>query len=301
MRTLILSDVHGNQVALQKVLDHAYRLFRPAEVWCLGDVVGYGPDPLPVWNTLRHEPVPPGGWLAGNHDWGLVNKLQIGRLLHINGFDQGLKLQNFRDKAAKVLLEHQNRLSANQEVMTHFLELPAMSHLRSGIYLSHGSFLADVERAITQYLVTARMHSPELSPDKMVVNLEKAANKRSETVYLAQPPALPKLFAFGHNHRPGLWRWQQGRWTPLDLQERHPLNDLQAAPICLNPGSVGFPRGGSGCPTYAFIDWEGDRQTPPFVAIQQVAYDVSAVRRKMERNPYNLLLDEPGFLVDARC
>jgi predicted phosphodiesterase len=301
MRTLILSDIHGNHDALQKVLDHAYNHFRPTEVWCLGDVVGYGPDPYLVWNTLRHEPIPAGGWLAGNHDWGLVDKLKMASLLTINGFDHGLKIQNFRDKAAEVLLEHQNRLSGNQEVMDHFFKLPVMSQVRSGIYLTHGSFLADTERAVTQYLVTARMQAPEMSPDRMASNLEKAASNDANGVNLNQPIMAPRLFAFGHNHIPGLWRWQQGRWQPLALQECYTLADLEAAPICLNPGSVGFPRNGSGCPTYAFIDWEGTVDALPFVTIQQVAYDTGPVRRKMQAKPYHFLLDEPGFLVEPHC
>lgn len=301
MRTLILSDIHGNRFALQKVLDHAYARFRPTEIWCLGDVAGYGPDPFPVWHTLRYEPIPLGGWLAGNHDWGLVNKLKMASLLTINGCDHGLKIQNFRDKAAQVLLDHQRRLSANADMISHFNGLPVMSHVRSGIYLTHGSFLSDTERAVTQYLVTARMQAPELPPDKMVANFQQAADKDEEHVYLAQPVTLPKLLAFGHNHIPGLWRWQEERWQPLELQVQHPLEDMQTTPICLNPGSVGFPRHGSGCPTYAFVDWEGTVDTPPFVTIQQVAYDVNLVRREMQRDPYHLLLDEPGFLVEPRC
>ncbi len=42
MRTLILSDIHSNLTALQAVLDDAAPFDR---VFCLGDVVGYGPDP----------------------------------------------------------------------------------------------------------------------------------------------------------------------------------------------------------------------------------------------------------------
>ena len=40
----VISDVHGNLEALQAVLDDLARI-RVAEVYCLGDLVGYGPNP----------------------------------------------------------------------------------------------------------------------------------------------------------------------------------------------------------------------------------------------------------------
>ena len=44
MRTLVISDVHGNLAALQAVLADPHDA-----VICLGDVVGYGPNPLPAY------------------------------------------------------------------------------------------------------------------------------------------------------------------------------------------------------------------------------------------------------------
>jgi predicted phosphodiesterase len=44
MRIAVLSDIHANRHAFEAVLDDVERL-EPDEVWCLGDVVGYGADP----------------------------------------------------------------------------------------------------------------------------------------------------------------------------------------------------------------------------------------------------------------
>lgn len=69
MRILVLSDLHGNSVALEKILTHA-----PAHqaVWCLGDVVGYGPAPNECVARLRGLNAL---CLAGNHDLGAVGKI----------------------------------------------------------------------------------------------------------------------------------------------------------------------------------------------------------------------------------
>ena len=66
MLVAVVSDIHSNLSALQAVLSDL-----PAvdEVWCLGDIVGYGPDPNECLQTilgLKHLAI------AGNHDWAAV-------------------------------------------------------------------------------------------------------------------------------------------------------------------------------------------------------------------------------------
>ncbi|MDP9382464.1 MAG: metallophosphatase family protein [Chloroflexota bacterium] len=62
MRFGVISDIHGNLVALQTVLE---RMGPVDQYWCLGDVVGYGPEPEECVQTLLdldHVVV------MGNHD-----------------------------------------------------------------------------------------------------------------------------------------------------------------------------------------------------------------------------------------
>ena len=63
MRYLILSDIHSNLTALNAALDAAKG--RWEEAVCLGDVVGYGPDPNEVIDRLRELKV---FAIRGNHD-----------------------------------------------------------------------------------------------------------------------------------------------------------------------------------------------------------------------------------------
>ncbi|MGH2519209.1 MAG: metallophosphoesterase family protein, partial [Chloroflexota bacterium] len=50
MRVGIISDVHSNLPALAAVLRDMGRV---DELWCLGDIVGYGPYPNQVVELLR--------------------------------------------------------------------------------------------------------------------------------------------------------------------------------------------------------------------------------------------------------
>ncbi len=69
MRILIISDIHSNLVALNTVLSEAGTFDR---LWCLGDVVGYGPEPNECIATLsKLDPL----CLAGNHDWVVTDRL----------------------------------------------------------------------------------------------------------------------------------------------------------------------------------------------------------------------------------
>ncbi len=45
MRIAIISDVHANLTALEAVLRHAEAQGSIDGLWCLGDTVGYGPQP----------------------------------------------------------------------------------------------------------------------------------------------------------------------------------------------------------------------------------------------------------------
>lgn len=63
MKVLVISDIHANLTALEAVLEEAGDA---DQIWCLGDVVGYGPDPNACVEVIRG--LPHGVCLRGNHD-----------------------------------------------------------------------------------------------------------------------------------------------------------------------------------------------------------------------------------------
>ena len=72
MRVLIISDIHANLAAFEAVLADAQGQWDI--IWCLGDLVGYGPDPNECVALLReHEHIS----LSGNHDWAVLGKLDV--------------------------------------------------------------------------------------------------------------------------------------------------------------------------------------------------------------------------------
>ena len=71
MRYLIVSDIHANIHAFDAVLGRASDFDK---IWCLGDVVGYGPYPNECIQKLQEFPHV---CVAGNHDWAALDRLDL--------------------------------------------------------------------------------------------------------------------------------------------------------------------------------------------------------------------------------
>jgi len=72
MRVLIISDIHANLAAFKAVLADAEGQWE--QIWCLGDIIGYGPNPNECVSLLQEQNHIS---LSGNHDWAALGKLDI--------------------------------------------------------------------------------------------------------------------------------------------------------------------------------------------------------------------------------
>src|SRR6478752_3676901 len=73
MKVAVVSDIHSNRQAFEAVLE-AVAGSDAEELWCLGDIVGYGADPdACVELARRHVAV----CLAGNHDMAVTGEIPL--------------------------------------------------------------------------------------------------------------------------------------------------------------------------------------------------------------------------------
>ena len=72
MRAIILSDIHANLTALEAVLAEAGNF---DAAWCLGDLVGYGPDPNECVERIRS--LPNLQCTIGNHDAASLKQIDV--------------------------------------------------------------------------------------------------------------------------------------------------------------------------------------------------------------------------------
>ncbi len=117
MRILVMSDIHANYTALEAVLKDAGNV---DETWCLGDLVGYGPDPNAVVEEVRD--IKNLTCLLGNHDVAVIGRMP---------------LETFNGDARKSLMHHEKVISASN--MDFMRSLPTKTKVRGEVTLAHGS------------------------------------------------------------------------------------------------------------------------------------------------------------------
>lgn len=285
--TLVISDIHSNPWALDAVIKHAREHFEPDELWALGDLFGYGPGPYAVWNKLTRLP-----WrltcLAGNHDWGILGELASSQVL------ENTYLGYFRVGAWKVIL-FQREILENQQTVFDFLKsIPVMASPRSGVYLAHGSFDEDLQQSVARYTNHFSMQDA-LTPQDFANRFWQAAARFPDKVWAKEcENCAPRLFFTGHTHLKKLWQWQgsESVWQEHAVEPGKRYS-LAEAPLFVNPGSVGFPRDPSGCPSYVFLDWEQQN-----LIFQNVPYKADALKNAMAVEPYDTLINDKQFFIE---
>ena len=74
MKYALMADIHANLAAFTAVLEDIDHRGGVDELWCLGDIVGYGPDPCQCIELLRQRKHI---CVVGNHDLAAIGKLPL--------------------------------------------------------------------------------------------------------------------------------------------------------------------------------------------------------------------------------
>jgi predicted phosphodiesterase len=127
MRILVLSDIHANFTALAAALDAVRDRWDGAV--CLGDVVGYGPDPNEVTSKIQELNAKT---IRGNHDKAATDLMET---------------DDFNPVAKAAVDWTRSRLSADN--WKWLSELPSGPLETSGIVLVHGAFQDEDEYVFT--------------------------------------------------------------------------------------------------------------------------------------------------------
>jgi predicted phosphodiesterase len=114
MRVLVISDIHANLTALEAVLDSAL----PYDtVWCLGDLVGYGPDPNECVELIRS--LPDLLCLIGNHDQAALDLIPLSRFNRDAGEVAAWTQQTLTEENKDYLRSLASKISLDQFTLAH--------------------------------------------------------------------------------------------------------------------------------------------------------------------------------------
>lgn len=215
-RIAIISDIHANREALDAVLADIPDV---DALYCLGDVVGYGPDPVYCIERLAEAGMP---CILGNHDEGLVQEGQL----------------DWFNAPARKALQWQ-RAQLDESHLTWLASLPR-SLVVDDMTLVHGA-PPDSNRT---YIEPDGKGTAEAMAD--VTTSFCAVGHTHVPVLLLQEARLWLLYR--RNWTPVLYG---DRNIVMSLRRR--------CPVLVNVGSVGQPRDGIPLAAYALIDREQRR------------------------------------------
>jgi diadenosine tetraphosphatase ApaH/serine/threonine PP2A family protein phosphatase len=212
----LISDIHSNLEALQAVLQDIEK-HHVQEIYCLGDIVGYGPNPRECVDLVMKCKVV----LLGNHDQGAM--------FDPEGFNPSAERAIFWTRAQ---LEAAGENRSQREKRWEFLaELPRTYRENSYLFV-HGS----ARNPLNEYVFPEDIYN----------------QRKMERIF-----ALVERYCFqGHTHVPGIFTealpedlYQFS--APDEIEYVHKLDNRKT--LC-NVGSVGQPRDGDWRACYVLLD-----------------------------------------------
>ena len=180
----IISDIHSNLEALQAVLDDV-KSQGITEIYCLGDVVGYGPNPRECIDLVMDHKIV----LLGNHDQGAM--------FDPDGFNPPAERAIFwtRDQ-----LESSAESRQDRERRWEFLAERPRSHREDGFLYVHGS----ARNPLNEYVFPEDIYN----------------QRKMERIF-----ALVERYCFqGHTHVPGIFTENLQFVSPEDVNGAYKLD-----------------------------------------------------------------------------
>ena len=243
-RLALISDIHGNEVALEAVLADIAQQGVDA-IYCLGDVVGYGPKPVEcmkrVLAVCSREHM-----IAGNHDHAAIHE-PIG----------------FNPRARKAALWTKEQIKpkwwnwGDKRRRWNWLRTLPTSFSEGEVLYVHASPRDHMEEYVLEE------HTRGLS----------LMGEDPQQLLRENFAMIQKVCFIGHTHRPGVITDDDYAWHSLpDIDYRWRLDERK---VIVNIGSVGQPRDRD--PRACYVLFDGDE-----IIWRRVRYDVDAVLKQFK-------------------
>lgn len=200
----LISDIHSNLAALTAVFRDIDSLGTVKRIYCLGDVIGYGPQPVECLDlvTTRCSLI-----LMGNHEHAV--------LYGAYGFNAEAK--RAIDWTREVL--QQIPSLARRKAVWHLLENLPVRHEFENVLLVHGS----PRDPVMEYVLESDLW-------------EGADESKMDEIF----QSFNRLCFVGHSHRPGVFTQDRCFLAGSELSNGYDLSDGNR--YLINVGSVGQPR-----------------------------------------------------------
>jgi predicted phosphodiesterase len=242
-RIAILADIHSNLAALEAVFEDMDREGSLDRIICLGDVVGYGPQPRECLDLLLTR-VQPTDIILGNHEAALLN-----REFFFNG--KNLTIEAYFHKSAREAINW-----TLKKLQVPDSKLPYQLDPKYEFLLHLPCEIQDEE---TLY-VHAMVDKEDML--KTILYIDENDNyKNAIRSFNYMKRHGIKLNFHGHHHVPGLWyienkKVQYNKFVRMNGYEKETeliLNFPRKMEALINVGSVGQPRDGDVRASYGIL------------------------------------------------
>ena len=265
MKQIILSDIHANIEALTSVLLAAEK---EGEItYCLGDIIGYGPNPSECLEVMRHySPL----IVMGNHETAVLHP--------------GMTAV-FNPEARKAIFWTTEHIFGEDWEQIRAFPLTRTVSCHSEPPVCHSEPFAPLKGKLREESRSLSfgdiilLHSSPVEPERWHY-LNSDEDLEANLRYLKDG----QVCFFGHTHIPGIYCLKDGRFSSLPIDQEVKLE--MGIRYLINVGSVGQPRDGD--PRAAYCVFDPDAKT---VAIRRVSYDFRLTQRKI------IDTDLPAFLA----
>ena len=264
MRCAIISDIHGNFDALERVIADAMSFGSLDAIWCLGDIVGYGPNPNECVRELRECEICGTAVyaVAGNHDRAATGKISIAEFNPDAATAARWTIKSLTPETRAYLDGLPVRLDGRAvPSLGDFTLVHGTPHDPVWDYMdSEAVALASLAEIGTPHCLVGHTHRAEYYALRTKDPSGQLPSNGHDDGYDDDGPASPQISVSAFDHG-----------TIVDLEP-----DVR---LIANPGSVGQPRDGLSSASYLLLETTDGGQTR--LQARRVEYNIDDVQRKM--------------------
>ncbi|MBX5455882.1 MAG: metallophosphoesterase family protein [Thermogemmatispora sp.] len=228
MRYAVFSDIHANLEALEAVLAKIDEISKEKpidQIWFLGDLVGYGPDPNACISLLRERT---DVIIAGNHDWAAVNKIDLDDFSAAARISAEWTAQQLTEEHREFLANLPERLDIGDVTLVHGSPYgPLWEYLTSEV-LAERSF----QYFSSRFCFVGHTHIPVIFQQPMSVNKADssgASGERAQETAFAATAAEADESSTGNSGSERSAPASLGEGESLDLTEEEAAEEMQEA------------------------------------------------------------------------
>lgn len=273
MKALILSDIHANLAALESVLTATKG--RYDVVWCLGDVVGYGPRPNECVELIRELATI---CIMGNHDLAVLGK-------------PGMDVEAFNPYAQQAVLWTRDTLTqANMDYLAGLPVLPVRPTAADTLLLTHAS----PREPVSEYIMTPSIAMENFGVFTEGICLVGHTHKPVIYRWRLHDEIYTEVFDDFYSDAEE-FEGANLTYPVATVDSLQPtigtLIQLECSPqlrLIINPGSVGQPRDNDVRAAYAILDlealtWRYERVPYPIELTQNQMRAAQLPKRLIDR------------------